>query len=54
MAGDFDETLEDYTDRIRAEECDRVLRRVHQELTASFAIGRSEEEWVAAMRGRIG
>jgi hypothetical protein len=53
MAGDFDETMEDFEDRIRQDERSRVLYAVHAELTASFQIHQSREEWVEQMRRRI-
>lgn len=53
MAGDFDETMEDFEDRIRADERELVLRKVHSELTASHHIYMPREEWVAMMRRRL-
>lgn len=54
MAGDFDETMEDFEDRVRAEERERVLDRVYHELSASQCIHSPYEQWMETMRRRVG
>jgi len=54
MAGDFDETMEDFEDRIRAEERERVLSLVYRELSASQCIHRPYDQWMETMRRRVG
>ena len=53
MAGDFDETMEDFEDRIRLDERTRTLTKVHAELYASFQDAQECEAGVAAMLRRL-
>ena len=53
MAGDFDETMEDFEDRIRLDERTRTLTKVHAELVASFQVTQECEAWVATMLRRV-
>lgn len=49
MAGDFDESPQDFEERIREEERMRVLRHVWEVMHASSAISRSFDSWSRAM-----
>jgi hypothetical protein len=49
MAGDFDESPQDFEERIREEERMRVLRHVWSMMHASSTIYRPFESWSKAM-----